>query len=520
MKVKTLRLFLILLVLSSAAKVRPLIGSTLITGPLKAITVIVNGKLLNDSTGKPVKNHSVIIWVPYIAYTSTVYTDTSGNYADTISSLPGLGDTLRVGIYDCHNILHIQSQSIQSYSIVVNFYICETFNPQCVSDFIAELDSSAVTPYRYKFFDLSTGAPDRWLYDFGDGTKSAERNPSHTYSKAGRYQVCLTVIRDNLMLPCSDSSCSFINTPRYYSIGGHMFCGEHPINNPASTGDTGVANLYKLYNNYVIPFDTLKFTYLGYYSFPHLLRGNYIVKVGLTPNSKNSAKYTPAYFMKELYWQQSQLLGVTDTSVFNFDVYLDRADDSSTGPGRISGRVEKHVQNSGIFSLYGNEVLLLDSVKNPVKYTLTGAAGEFVFPGLPFGNYLLFVESTGKFSKYNQVRISAESPVADTLVLDIYDHNVTGIAETIRDNDVVAGLPFPNPTAGKISVQLSVRRPVDLSTAVYSVQSVTLLQSIEHLIPGSHLQTIDLSGLSPGVFILVLKTTNGEHILTQKIIKY
>ena len=128
-----------------------------------------------------------------------------------------------------------------------------------------------------------------------------------------------------------------------------------------------MANLYKLYNNYVIPFDTLKFTYLGYYSFPHLLRGNYIVKVGLTPNSKNSAKYTPAYFMKELYWQQSQLLGVTDTSVFNFDVYLDRADDSSTGPGRISGRVEKHVQNSGIFSLYGNEVLLLDSVKNPVK---------------------------------------------------------------------------------------------------------------------------------------------------------
>jgi len=45
----------------------------------------------------------------------------------------------------------------------------------------------------------------------------------------------------------------------------------------------GLPYLYKLLNNYIIAFDTMTFTYLGYFSFPHLLAGDYFVKVLLTP---------------------------------------------------------------------------------------------------------------------------------------------------------------------------------------------------------------------------------------------
>ncbi|MCX6287040.1 MAG: PKD domain-containing protein [Bacteroidetes bacterium] len=520
MKVKTVYFLLLVLALLSTALVQQARGNPLITNQLKAISITVTGKLLNDSTGNPVKNHSVFVNVPYIGYNSTVYTDTSGNYADTIHDLPGLGDTVLVSTYDCHNTLHIQSQPIHSYSIIINFFICESFSPQCTADFIAELDSSSVTPYKYRFFDLSTGNPDHWSWNFGDGTTSSERNPVHAYTNSGHYKACLSISRDNLDAPCADSSCTYIYTPRYYSIGGHVFIGDHPINNPVSTGDTGIAYLYKLVNNHVVAFDTVTFTYLGYYSFPHLLKGDYIVKVTLTPGSLNAWKYAPAYYLQAVYWQQSQLLGVTDTNVFNFDIYLKRANDSISGSGRISGKVQRHIQTSGMFILNRSEVLLLDSLKNLITYTLSDAAGNFSFPDLPYGNYLLFVESTGKFSKFSQVRISLQNPIADTLVLDIYDHNVTGINEIAKDNAVVAGSPFPNPSEGAVSIPLTVNRPVDLITTVYSIQSVHLLESGSHFNPGSYHLKADLATLAPGIYILVIKTLNGDRICNAKIIKY
>ncbi|HVS16821.1 MAG TPA: PKD domain-containing protein [Thermoanaerobaculia bacterium] len=42
------------------------------------------------------------------------------------------------------------------------------------------------------FTDTSTGFPNKWLWDFGDGNTSTRQNPSHTYSDAGTYVVTLT----------------------------------------------------------------------------------------------------------------------------------------------------------------------------------------------------------------------------------------------------------------------------------------------------------------------------------------
>lgn len=48
-----------------------------------------------------------------------------------------------------------------------------------------------VTRLAAAFTDTSTGNPTSWLWDFGDGTTSQERNPTHTYSAAGTYLVTL-----------------------------------------------------------------------------------------------------------------------------------------------------------------------------------------------------------------------------------------------------------------------------------------------------------------------------------------
>ncbi|MEM7103207.1 MAG: PKD domain-containing protein, partial [Bacteroidota bacterium] len=61
------------------------------------------------------------------------------------------------------------------------------------------------------FTDLSTGNPTSWMWDFGDGNSSTSQNPSHTYTNAGSYTVCLTVTNncgsdtlceDILLEPC------------------------------------------------------------------------------------------------------------------------------------------------------------------------------------------------------------------------------------------------------------------------------------------------------------------------------
>jgi PKD repeat protein len=49
------------------------------------------------------------------------------------------------------------------------------------------------------FTDQSTsdGTIGFWAWDFGDGNTSAEQNPSHTYTEAGTYLVCLTITDDD-----------------------------------------------------------------------------------------------------------------------------------------------------------------------------------------------------------------------------------------------------------------------------------------------------------------------------------
>ncbi len=60
-----------------------------------------------------------------------------------------------------------------------------------VSSFSASQTVSCVGTI--SFTDLSSGSASSWLWDFGDGTTSTLRFPSHTYTNPGTYTVSLTV---------------------------------------------------------------------------------------------------------------------------------------------------------------------------------------------------------------------------------------------------------------------------------------------------------------------------------------
>jgi beta propeller repeat protein len=52
--------------------------------------------------------------------------------------------------------------------------------------------TEGTAPLNVSFNDKSAGTPTSWKWTFGDGTTSTTKNPTHKYSKLGRYTVSLT----------------------------------------------------------------------------------------------------------------------------------------------------------------------------------------------------------------------------------------------------------------------------------------------------------------------------------------
>jgi beta propeller repeat protein len=52
---------------------------------------------------------------------------------------------------------------------------------------------SGKAPLKVQFTDKSTNSPTSWKWSFGNGKYSISKSPAHTYSKAGKYTVSLTV---------------------------------------------------------------------------------------------------------------------------------------------------------------------------------------------------------------------------------------------------------------------------------------------------------------------------------------
>ena len=53
--------------------------------------------------------------------------------------------------------------------------------------------TSGYAPLKVQFTDKSKYSPTSWKWSFGDGTYSTAKNPAHTYSKTGTYNVSLTI---------------------------------------------------------------------------------------------------------------------------------------------------------------------------------------------------------------------------------------------------------------------------------------------------------------------------------------
>lgn len=67
-----------------------------------------------------------------------------------------------------------------------------------IANFGVIAPANCVIPATFRFVDSSVGPGiNSWLWDFGDGGTSNQRNPSHTYANSGTYDVKLTIGNTN-----------------------------------------------------------------------------------------------------------------------------------------------------------------------------------------------------------------------------------------------------------------------------------------------------------------------------------
>ena len=72
---------------------------------------------------------------------------------------------------------------------IITFYVAP------VAAFSADTTSGNAS-LKVQFSDSSTGLPEEYSWDFGDGKTSRAQNPSHTYKEPGTYTVSLTVTNE------------------------------------------------------------------------------------------------------------------------------------------------------------------------------------------------------------------------------------------------------------------------------------------------------------------------------------
>lgn len=375
----------------------------------------------------------------------------------------------------------------------------------CEASFNFVLDSLNPKPRLYQFTSTSQGNPNRFQWDFGDGSPVAETAVvNHQFPGPGPFKVCLSVSKnDGVTTLCHDTICQWVTPPSYYNLGGHLFAGLHPINNPVSSGDTGIAYLYRKSSGTLIPIGVVPFTYLGYYAFPGLLSGEFMVKGALTPGSKNFEKYFPAWYPNALTWVQSTQVSLSDSHHFSTDIAMAPVGLMMSGDGTIRGSVVIGEPAISQEPVPDATVLLYDSQMVPLQFTTTGSDGDYGFTGLPFGAFYLYVDSPGRFSRYTAVWLDQTTPMADPVVLGLFDHDVTGLRSweagsgqlRVGPNPVgdALNLYFPEPVSG--SVKISIFDVVGnrvLSKGEDCVDEQSVLIPLDHLKAGLYLLGVRL----------------------------
>ena len=343
-----------------------------------------------------------------------------------------------------------------------------------------------------------------YLWDFGDGNTSTALNPVHTYTGQGPWTVCLTMA--DSASGCTSTICDVVGLQGVgLSVFGQVWTGNQPVFN-------GIA--------YLIQHDSLAgtltavdstFIFAGHYNFSAVSPGTYLVKAALTPADPNYSAYLPTYFGDELFWDDATSLVVTNATLFLPPISL-IAGNNPGGPGFIGGLVSQGANKQEGDPLANMSVLLMDANGNPVAHTTTDAQGQFAFPNLPYGTYMVYVEVAGVYRTPWIVTIGPDNPSATQVNFEMNDTgvhpaNTTSIGDQL---DAQALQLYPNPAGAYIQVALTLEQAGEVTWYLRNPLGQLLQRQQTRFGAGAQELRLDLSTLPAGTYLLQVQTPEGR----------
>lgn len=135
--------------------------------------------------------------------TNIIWDFGDGNFSFT-------SNTMNTYVSDGLYLVHLEVYT--SHGCTFHSFQPININPLPITDFSSTDNGTGL----YSFIDqttISQGAINSWLWSFDDGNSSSVQNPSHQYTAAGNYQVCLTTFS---VFGCIDNFCKNIS---FSSVG-------------------------------------------------------------------------------------------------------------------------------------------------------------------------------------------------------------------------------------------------------------------------------------------------------------
>lgn len=253
-------------------------------------------------------------------------------------------------------------------------------------------------------------------------------------------------------------------------------------------------------------------------AFKNVPPGYYLIKAALLPGSTGYADHLPTYYQSSLFWHDATTF---QYSSFSPNDWLATAHitlikgQNPGGPGFIGGLVSQGANFTGNNDdrgegdpLPGISIVLTLPDGTPVAHATTDANGQYSFPNLPWGTYVLTIDIPGLAPVSTTVTIGPGQPSASNVNFKV-DGDSAGVSGT---DDLGAGVSvkiFPNPVRDVLWVESIENATLTLSNATGQV--------VRQLPSNSQRTQVTMADLPSGMYFLTVHTATAMQTL--KVVK-
>jgi hypothetical protein len=129
------------------------------------------------------------------------------------------------------------------------------------------------------------------------------------------------------------------------------------------------------------------------------------------------------------------------------------------------------------------------------------------------------VECPGKYSRLTTVWLDPTAPVIDSLDLQLFDHDVTGVPGTLA-GDVLNVLIYPNPATAVVRMAVGLKRPATLACEMRTLSGGLVSEFSYPCTAGPSVISMSIPAVSPGLYMMMIRSVDGTLHAVKKLVVY